>query len=128
VVIDTPPVVTPPSLPTDVSELDALLLQAESYLSYGMSENTLGRRLVFPDDESAVGLFRQALQLDPNNAQANEGLRMVAEFYATRAAKMCERTLWDACRTSASDGLQADPQRADLLELMHRAERGIRGD
>jgi serine/threonine-protein kinase PpkA len=128
VVIDTPPVVTPPSLPADVSELDALLLQAESYLSYGMSENTLGRRLVFPDDESAVGLFRQALQLDPNNAQANEGLRKVAEFYATRAAKMCERTLWDACRTSASDGLQADPERADLRELMDRAERGIRGD
>lgn len=128
VVIDTPPVVTPPSLPADVSELDTLLLQAESYLSYGMSENTLGRRLVYPDDESAVGLFRQALQLDPNNAQATEGLSKVAEFYATRAATLCERSLWDACRTTASDGLQADPQRADLRELMDRAERGIRGD
>lgn len=124
----TPPVLTPPSLPADVSELDALLLQAESYMIYGMSKDTLGRRLVYPDDESAVALFRQALQLDPNNAQATEGLRKVAEFYATRAATLCERTLWDACRTSANDGLLAEPQRADLRELVDRAERGIRGD
>lgn len=116
------------SVPLTVTDLESLLTQAEANLDYGMRPENLGDRLTFPDDESALGLFRQALELDASNARAREGLGRIADFYTERAQTACERTLWSACATFAGDGLKVDPERAELLALRERAERALRGD
>lgn len=127
--IPTPDVPAPViDLPKDLSEVDALLVQAEAYLRYGTDPVNLGRRLDFPEDESALGLYRQVLALQPGNAPAVDGLARIAEFYREAAGKLCERTLWEACASNARKGLNAAPDHAGLQALLTRAERAQRGD
>ncbi|MCG6117130.1 MAG: serine/threonine protein kinase [Aquimonas sp.] len=116
------------SVPMAVSDLESLLTQAEANLDYGMRPENLGDRLIFPEDASALGLFQQALELEPDSARAVEGLKRIADFYAERASTACNRALWSACLTFAGDGLRVDPRRQDLVDLQGRAERALRGE
>lgn len=115
------------SVPLAVSDLESLLTQAEAYLDYGLRDENLGARLTFPEDDSALGMFQQALALDPGNERARAGLKRIADSFAERAATACDRNLWSACNTIAEDGLRVDPERQDLRELQGRAERALRG-
>jgi hypothetical protein len=107
-------------------DIGMLLMQADSYLQAGTTTSP-GRRLLFPDDDSAVGLYRRVLQLEPGNAKAREGLQKVADFYLGKARELCERTLWSACLLNVSQGLGAVPDDPELLKLKQVAERGQRG-
>lgn len=120
-----------PQLPNpgaDLSEAESLLVQAQAYLDYGFQSQTLGRRLTFPEDDSAVGLFRRVLELEPGNAEAQAGLARIGDFYLDAAGKLCERAHWEACATSARDGLMAQPDSQALATLLERAQSGARGD
>lgn len=107
-------------------DIGMLLMQADSYLQTGTTTSP-GRRLLFPDDDSAVGLYRRVLQLEPGNDRAREGLQQVADFYLGKATELCERTLWSACLLNVSQGLGAMPEHPELLKLKEVAERGQRG-
>jgi len=118
----------PPEPGADLSETESLLAQAQAYLDYGSKSENLGRRLIHPEDDSAVGLFRRVLIAEPGNPEAQAGIARVAEFYANAAGKLCDRNLWEACAASARDGLQAQPDSTVLESLLERAQAGARGD
>jgi len=115
------------ALPADISEIESLLTQADAYLDYGTQPGNLGRRLDYPDDDSALGLYRQALALEPGNARAAAGIARIAGFYQDNAGKLCDRSLWEACATNARKGLSAAPESSELRALLTRAERGQSG-
>ncbi|MFY8133575.1 MAG: serine/threonine-protein kinase, partial [Aquimonas sp.] len=112
------------ALPADLSEIESLLTQADAYFDYGTRPDSLGRHLDHPEDNSALGLYRQALALEPGNARAAAGIARIAGFYQDNAGKLCDRSLWEACATTARKGLSAAPDSADLQALLARAERG----
>lgn len=117
----------PIDLPKDLGDVDALLLQADAYLQYGTDPATLGRRLDFPEDESALGLYRQVLALEPGNTRATEGIERISAFYGDAASRLCDRRLWEACASNARKGLAVAPDAAELQALLARAERGGSG-
>jgi serine/threonine-protein kinase PpkA len=112
----------------DLSEVDTLLMQAEAYLDYGFKRDNLGRRLIHPEDDSALALFQRALALEPGNSRARSGLKKLTEFYVDSARSFCERGLWHACATVARDGLKVEPENAVLAELVQRAEASLAGE
>ena len=115
------------ALPADISEIESLLTQADAYFDRGTRPDSLGRHLDYPEDNSALGLYRQALALEPGNARAAAGIARIAGFYQDNAGKLCDRSLWEACATTARKGLAAAPDNADLQALLARAERGQSG-
>ena len=127
--IDAPPVAPLPDEPVVRPDGDVgmLLTQAQAYFEQGTTGPEPGRRLAFPEDESAVGLFRQVLALEPDNAAAAEGLRQIADWYVERARQLCDRQLWTACLASISEGLTAEPEHPELLRLKALAEKGRLG-
>lgn len=123
-----PEVVVPSNLPA-VGEADVglLLEQADSYKQQGMEGVNKGRRLVFPDDDSAAGLYRRVLEAEPDNARAAAGLAEIRDWYKVRAKQLCDRAVWLGCITSAEDGLKADPDDSELKALLESAQTAQRG-
>lgn len=124
---ELPPEVQVPS-PVDARENDVsmLLLQADTYKDYGLTKE-FGRKLVFPEDDSAVGLYRKVLSMDAGNQRAKQGIGEIAAFYVDRAKKLCDRQIWLACQETARSGLSADPDNAELKALQERADKGALG-
>ena len=123
---DTPAVDVPVPVDAPQNEVASLLTQADSYREYGTTKEP-GRRLVYPADGSAVGLYRRVLTMEPGNAQAAEGLSKIAAFYLEKAKALCDRELWRQCRDLAADGLKAEPENAQLEQLAAQAEKASRG-
>lgn len=76
------------------------------------------QRLLLPEDESAVFYYRQALLLQPENAQALAGLQQVAELYRGKAIQAYQRTDFPAALEMIKSGLQAQPDNPELLKLL----------
>ncbi len=110
-------------LPADLSDIEAMLVQADAYLDFGRQPANMGRKLDHPDDDSALGLYRQVLEREPDNARALEGVRQIAAFYFDAATKLCDRAIWEACATNAEKGLAAMPDHAELKALLERGRR-----
>ena len=111
-------------------DVGMLLTQADSYLESGIVPANAGRRLVFPEDESAAGLYQRVLGADPGNARAQAGLAQIRDFYLRAAQALCteERQLWSSCLLQVQNGLVAVPDDAELLAFKALAERRMRGD
>lgn len=124
---DLPPEVQVPS-PVDAREndIDYALEQADAYKDFGINKEK-GRKLIFPEDDSAVFHYRKALAIDPDNARAKQGLEEIAQFYVKNAKALCERQLWTVCVTTAQDGLKADPENAELQRLLQSAQQASIG-
>jgi len=104
------------------------LAQAESNKEYGLTNKTdIGRGLSFPDDTSAVALYKKVLVAQPDNQQAKKGLHEIAEFYLKYSRTLCDKQAFDACKMEAEYGLAADPDNADLKKLNQQAEDASRG-
>ncbi|KFN50401.1 serine/threonine-protein kinase [Arenimonas composti] len=112
------------------AQIDQALNAGEALLAYGTdkSNNDYGRKLDWPPDDSALGYFRQALVLDPENARARAGIAALVAFYRRNAYEACERTLWSACGQLARKGLDIDAADEYLLQLVDIAGRGDRGE
>lgn len=123
-----PEVVIPGKDPAPVGEMDIgmLLEQADSYKETGIGGN-MGRRLVFPDDDSAVALYRRVLGTEPDNARAKSGLAEIRDWYISRGKVACDRQIWLGCRSAAEDGLKVEPDNAELQALLEQAQAGERG-
>ncbi|HEX5757076.1 MAG TPA: hypothetical protein VFY12_12090, partial [Arenimonas sp.] len=104
--------------------------QARTYKDYGLNDKTdPGRRLFFPQDDNALDLYLQVLQVDPQNAEAQQGLSEIAGWVYDRAFRLChEMNRWVACRLLAENGLRAEPSHEGLRELVDDAQRGERGE
>jgi serine/threonine-protein kinase PpkA len=122
----TPVVEVPKPVDDPSTEVASLLTQADAYLDYGTTKEP-GRKLTFPDDESALGLYRRVLEREPDNANAKNGLASIAEFYRKSAQGFCDRELWPNCGLFATEGLKAEPQNAALKALAETADKKARG-
>ena len=124
----TPVINVPKPVDDPSTEISALLMQADAYLEYGTTSQTdPGRKLTFPEDDSAVGLYRRVLEREPGNASAKKGLASVAEFYRKNAQAFCDRALWRPCAMFASNGLKAEPENEALKTLVAHADQKARG-
>jgi hypothetical protein len=119
---EAPEIVVPKPIDDPSKEISALLTQADAYKDYGINKEP-GRSLIFPEEESALGLYRQVLAREPGNVAAKQGLVEIAAFYLRSARLLCERGIWSQCRNIAADGLKVDPENAELKALRDDAEK-----
>ena len=82
-------------------EVQTLIYDAED----AFANNHLG----FTHDGSALTLYRQALRLDPENAQAQRGIEKIIEHYIALALKAANRFDTATARTLLDRGRQIDP-------------------
>ena len=78
-------------------------------LIYDAEDAFASNHLNFPDDGSALTLYRQALRLDPENAQAQRGMEKIIEHYIALALKAANRFDTATARTLLDRGRQIDP-------------------
>ncbi|GIX33401.1 MAG: hypothetical protein KatS3mg125_1357 [Lysobacterales bacterium] len=104
------------------ADVPALLARARALAQVGLGSDQPGRGLTMPPGESAVDLYRAVLRLEPNHAEAREGLAAIADFYRRRAMIALERGLYPFARELAEEGLKAEPENRELLQIRSRAE------
>ena len=118
----------PIDAPTD-GELERLLNAGDQLLEYGTAKGPdFGRKLDYPDDDSALGYYRRALALAPENARARAGIAGIVAFYRRIAYELCERGSWVQCRFLIRKGLAVDGTDAYLLQLQDAAVAGEAGE
>jgi serine/threonine-protein kinase PpkA len=107
-------------------DIPDLIERADKMMREGMAEQ--GRNLTSPPGNNAVDLFGTVLRLDPRNEEAKQGLEQIAQFFLTRAGQLYERKLFPAARLLAEQGLIAQPDNQELVELRMAAEEAILGN
>jgi len=109
-------------------ELERLLNAGDALLEFGTTPgDNIGRKLDFPEDDSALGYYRQALGLDPDNARATAGIAGIVAFYRRYSWQACDRGLWTQCRFFAGKGLAIDEADPYLRQLQDAALEGEGG-
>ena len=78
-------------------------------LIYDAEDAFANNHLSFTHDGSAFTLYRQALRLDPENAQAQRGMEKIIEHYIALALKAANRFDTATARTLLDRGRQIDP-------------------
>ena len=117
-----PDIIVPKPVDDPSTEISALLAQADAYKEFGTIKEP-GRSLIFPEDESALGLYRKVLAREPDNEAAKRGVGEIAAFYLKSARMLCDRSNWSLCRNIAADGLKAEPENEELKALRDEAEK-----
>ena len=107
-------------------EVERLLNAGDQLLEYGTQQEP-GRKLASPQDDSALGYYRQALALDPDNARARAGIANIVAFYRSYSFRLCELGRWVQCGIIVRAGLDVDPQDAYLLQMQDAARQGEEG-
>ena len=108
-------------------DVDTALTQADNYLDYGTNKDP-GRQLTFPEDDSALGLYRKVLAAQPDNARAKAGVASIVAFFRKMSHRACSAQLWTQCQIAAQSGLDIDPADETLIRLQAAAESGLRGE
>ncbi|MFC6670086.1 hypothetical protein [Marinobacterium aestuariivivens] len=90
-----------------------LLATAERQLKAG--------RLTVPETDNAHATYLQVLKLDPDNEEAQTGLKWMAERYAQWAWERGEAGEWQESLDQIERGLQVNPGHAGLLALQQQA-------
>ena len=116
----------PESIDGQVADVQGWLTQADVYLKYGLEHD--GRSLNFPDDDSALGLYKKVLSVEPENARAKEGIQQVLNYFIKNTYKACELERWTGCGLLARKALEIDPSNNLLLELDKLSQAGERGE
>ena len=111
----------------DADEVARLLNAADQLFEYG-TRTEPGRKLTLPDDDSALGYYRQALRLDPENARAKAGIAGIVAFYRSFGHKACAAGRWAQCGVIVRAGLAVDPADAYLLGLQDAVTSGEAGE
>ncbi|MBW8367491.1 MAG: protein kinase [Arenimonas sp.] len=110
----------------DQGELERLLNAGDQLFEYGTTVE-LSRKLTLPDDDSALGYYRQALALDPENARARAGIAGIVAFYRGFAYKACASERWVQCGVIVRAGLAVDGEDPYLRQLQDAAVQGEDG-
>lgn len=110
----------------DQDELERLLNAGDQLFEYG-TKVELSRKLTLPDDDSALGYYRRALALDPENARAQAGIAGIVQFYRSFAYKACASEKWVQCGVIVRAGLGVDGEDVYLRQLQDAAVQGEAG-
>ena len=81
------------------------------------NERITALHLTKPPRDNAFHFFREVQKIDPGNAEAQKGLRKIADRYATLAEKEMNRFRYDDARRFIETGLGVDPRHKKLLML-----------
>ncbi len=100
----------------DRGQIAELLRQADQFYDANVYSHPPGR--------NAMDLYLKVLELDPENARANERLERIADLWASAAISNLERGNLEMARKMIDRGLQARPDHARLRELSQRAAGG----
>lgn len=110
-------------LELDAGNADALdglkrLLEARIAGYLARAEQSIAdKRLLTPEDDSAVFYYRQILGWAPTNEQALAGLHRVASQYRDLANGAYRRRDFPAALEMIERGLQAEPENPELLKM-----------
>ena len=110
----------------DQDELERLLNAGDQLYEIGTVKEP-NRKLTMPDDDSALGYYRRALALDPENARARAGIAGIVAFYRGYAYKFCIRESWTQCGVMVRAGLAVDGADPYLLQLQDAVAQGEQG-
>jgi hypothetical protein len=111
------------------AEVERLVNAGDQLLEYGTTEGPdYGRKLDYPEDDSALGYYRRALALDAENARARAGIADIVAFYRRNAYSLCERGSWVQCRFIVRKGLAVSGEDEYLLKLQDVAIAGESGE
>ncbi len=106
--------------PQHAGALDGLsrVLQARIARYLALAEQSIAdKRLLLPEEDSAVYYYRQILGWSPDNAEALAGLNRVALLYRDLANAAYRRSDFPAALAMIERGLQAEPQNPELLQM-----------
>lgn len=100
------------------------LLEARiaGYLSRA-EQSIADKRLLTPEDDSAVFYYRQILALQADNAAASAGLLRVAELYRDLAKDAYARFNFPLALSMIERGLEVQPEHAELLQMQREHQR-----
>lgn len=111
---------------TAAAALDGLerLLEARiaGYLAQAQ-KSIADKRLLTPEDDSAVFYYRQILALQADNAEALAGLQQVAELYRDLAKDAYARFNFPQALSMIERGLEVQPEHAELLQMQREHQR-----
>jgi tetratricopeptide (TPR) repeat protein len=94
------------------------LLQARIARNLELAEQSIAdKRLLLPEQDSALYYYRQILGWVPDNAEALTGITRVAEAYRDLARAAYRRGDFPAALAMIERGLEAEPQNAELLQM-----------
>ncbi len=110
----------------DQDELDRLLNAGDQLFEYGTTVE-LSRKLTMPDDDSALGYYRRALALDPDNPRAQAGIAGIVQFYRSFGYKACAAERWVQCGVIVRAGLAVDGADTYLRLLQDASVQGESG-
>lgn len=110
----------------DQDELERLLNAGDQLFEYG-TKVELSRKLSTPEDDSALGYYRRALALDPENARARTGIAGIVAFYRNFGYRACSVERWVQCGVIVRAGLAVDGQDPYLRQLQDAAAAGEAG-
>ncbi|SFB24861.1 serine/threonine-protein kinase [Azotobacter beijerinckii] len=80
-------------------------------------QSIVDKRLLLPEDDSAVYYYRQVLGWMPSNAQALAGLHRIATQYRDLANATYRRKDFPGALEMIERGLQAEPENPELLRM-----------
>lgn len=98
-----------PSSAEPARSLNAAEKREVQALIYAAEDAMANSHLSFPDDGSALNLYRQALRLDPKSAHAQRGLETIIEHYVALALKAANRGDTATARALLNRGRDIDP-------------------
>jgi serine/threonine protein kinase len=104
----------------DLELRDVLLEQGHDYLT--LAEAQFDPVLLSEGVSSAYGAFRNALQIDPTNEAAVQGIVEIVRRYHAEAARLFDAGDFDAAVRVADYGLRIHPTRESLADLRAKAE------
>jgi serine/threonine-protein kinase PpkA len=110
----------------DNDEVDRLLNAGDQLFEYG-TKTEPGRKLDKGED-SALGYYRRALAMDPNNARARAGIAGIVAYYRGAAYKLCNMGRWVQCGFIVRAGLAIDSEDPFLRQLQDAAVSGEAGE
>lgn len=93
-----------------------LSARIERYLQLA-EQSIVNKRLLLPEQDSAVHYYRQILGWDPENSAALTGLNHVALLYRDMAKANYRRSDFPGALAMIERGLQAEPDNAQLLKM-----------
>ncbi len=117
----------PESIDGQAADIEGWLTQADVFLAFGLKPENNGRKLNFPEDDSALGLYQKVLSVDPENARAKKGIAEIVNYFSGNAYQACEQERWTGCGFLVRTALAIEPGNVflqDLEKAQQAAERG----